>query len=295
MENHNNESGGSRAVQRALDILSCFTVESPRKGVTEISAETGLSKGSVHRLLMALKSRRFVDHDPETGKYQLGTKLLELAGVLYTNRLSYQEKARPHLQRLVDEINETVVVVAQDGDSHICTLAIDAPRPVRFFTRVGVRRRAYFGAGGQVLLAWEPKEVVEAMLPQDKLEAFTLWSITDPADYMRRLRLVRDQGYALDRGEAFPDVTGLGAPIFDHNGKVIAAAAIVAPTHRVPDDRIPDLIEKLLRATTSISAELGMPPTPAGVNGAPSASEGSMNRPRSEAGLELAPTGPRSA
>jgi DNA-binding IclR family transcriptional regulator len=259
MEKHNGESAGVKAVQRAVDIMSCFTFETPQKGVSEIGAETGLSKGSVHRLLMALKSRRCVDHDPVTGKYQLGTKLLELAGVLYANRLSYQEKARPRLQRLVEDINETVVVNALDGDSHICTLVIDASRPVRFFTQVGVRRRPYFGASGQVLLAWESKEVAEHVLPSDKLDAFTLWSITDPGDYLRRLRQVREQGYALDRGETFPDVTGLGAPIFDHNGHVVAAAVIVAPTHRVPDDRLPELIEKLLHATANISLELGAP------------------------------------
>ncbi len=253
------ESAGVRAVQRALDILSCFTVESPQRGVSEISQETGLSKGAVHRLLTALKSRRCVDHEPVTGRYQLGTKLLELAGVLYANRLSYQEKARFHLQHLVDEINETVVVLTFDGDSLICTLVIDAARPVRVFTRVGVRRRAYFGAGGQVLLAWESPEAVDRALPKDKLEPFTLWSITDPADYRRRLQQVREQGYALDRQEAFPDVTALGAPIFDHDGHVVAAAVITAPTHRMPEDRMPKLIGRLLQATSSISAELGAP------------------------------------
>lgn len=257
MQKQNGESPGAKAVQRALDILSSFTLETPQKGVSEISEETGLSKGSVHRLLMALMSKRCVDRDPVTGKYQLGTKVLELAGVLYANRLSYQERARPHLQRLVDEINETVVVNARDGDSHICTLVIDAARPVRFFTRVGLRRRPYFGAAGQVLLAWEAKESVESVLPSDKLEAFTLLSLTDPGDYLRRLRQVREQGYALDRGETFPDVTGLSAPIFNHNGQVVASVSIVAPTHRVPDDRLPELIEKLLLATASISAELG--------------------------------------
>lgn len=210
-----------------------------------------------------------MDHDPVTGKYQLGTKLLELAGVLYANKLSYGEKARPHLQGLVEDINETVVLNSLDGDSHLCTQVIDASRPVRFFTRVGVRRHPYFGASGQVLLAWESKEVLERVLPAGKLEAFTLWSITEPEDYLRRLRQVREQGYALDKGETFPDVTGLGAPIFDHNGKVVAAATIVAPTHRVPDDRIPGLIEKLLQATASISTELGAPPSLVGATYSP--------------------------
>jgi IclR family transcriptional regulator, KDG regulon repressor len=269
MQNQNGESPGAKAVQRALDILSSFTLETPQKGVSEISEETGLSKGSVHRLLMALMSKRCVIHDPVTGKYQLGTKVLELAGVLYANRLSYQERARPHLQRLVEDINETVVVNARDGDSHICTLVIDAARPVRFFTRVGVRRRPHFGAAGQALLAWESKEALELVLPSDKLEAFTLLSITDRGDYLRRLRQVREQGYALDRGETFPDVTGLGAPIFDHTGQVIASVSIVAPTHRVPDDRLPDLIDKLLRATARISAELGAPPSLLGATYSP--------------------------
>jgi DNA-binding IclR family transcriptional regulator len=259
-KNANGESAGVRAVERALDILSCFTVESPQRGVSEIAEATGLSKGAVHRLLMALKSRRCVDSDPASGKYQLGTKLLELAGVLYANRLSYQEKARPHLQRLVEEINESVVVNALDGDSHICTLVIDAARPFRFFSRIGVRRPPHFGAAGQVLLAWQSKEMLEQILPSDKLEAFTLWSITRPDDYLRRLEQVREQGYALDKGETFQDVTGLSAPIYDHNGEVVAAATIVAPTHRVPDDRIPVLIERLLRATARISIELGVSP-----------------------------------
>ncbi len=259
-EKRNGESAGVRAVQRALDILSCFTVDAPHRGVSEIAEETGLSKGAVHRLLAALKSRRCVDSDPVSGKYQLGTKLLEFAGVLYANRLSYQEKARPHLQRLVEEINETVVVNALDGDTHICTLVIDATRPFRFFTRPGVRRPPHFGAAGQVLLAWQSEETVEKILPTDKLEGFTLWSITRPEDYLRRLRQVREQGYALDKGETFQDVTGLSAPIYDHNAEVVAAATIVAPTHRVPDDRIPVLIERLLRATARISIELGMSP-----------------------------------
>ncbi len=258
-----------KAVQRALDILSCFTPETHQKGVSEISEETGLSKGSVHRLLMALKSRRCVDRDPVTGKYQLGTKLLELAGVLYANRLSFQEKARPLLQRLVDDVNETVVVLTLDGDSLICTMVIDAARPVRVFTRVGVRRIAYFGAGGQVLLAWESKEVIESTLPPDRLEAFTLWSIRDPVDYLRRLRQVREQGYALDRQEAFPDVTAVGAPVFDHNGQVVAAVIVTAPTHRMPEDRMPGLIERLLKATASVSTELGAPPSLVGQGRAP--------------------------
>lgn len=254
----NSEPAAVKAVQRAIDILSCFTRETPEKGVSEICAETGLSKGAVHRLLMALQSRACVEQDSATGKYRLGMKLLELGGVV-RGQMRYLEKAVPHLRQFVRETDETVVVVALDGESHICTLVVESPRAVRVATNIGVRRLPYFGAGGQVLLAWQPDDEVDRLLPPDKLEAFTIWSLTDPIDYRRRLATVRSQGYAVDRGESFPDVTGLGAPIFGHDGRVVAAAVMVAPSHRVPDDRIPPLLERLLVATGVISAELGAP------------------------------------
>ena len=253
-----NGSAGMKAVQRAIDILSCFTVETPERGVSEVGEALGLSKGSVHRLLTALKSRQCVDQDPDSGKYRLGTKLLELAAVLQADRLIYLDKARPTLERLAEEVNETVVVNVLDGDSHLCTAVIDAPRPVRFFSRAGLRRRPYFGAAGQVLLAWQSEEMLKRILPVT-LETFTGSSITNRDDYLRRLRQVRQRGHAVDRGETFPDVTGLGAPIFDHKGATLASVTIVAPTHRLADDRLPPLLDRLHKATATISAALGAP------------------------------------
>ena len=117
--------------------------------------------------------------------------------------------------------------------------------------------RATLVPPGLVLLAYQPDSVLDEILPSDKLEAFTVWSVTDAADYRRRLYSIREHGYAIEKGEAFPDVTALAAPIFDHQGKVVAAAAIVAPTHRVPDDRVGVLLNKLIEATCRISRELG--------------------------------------
>jgi DNA-binding IclR family transcriptional regulator len=115
----------------------------------------------------------------------------------------------------------------------------------------------YFGAAGLVLLAYQPESILNKILPSDKLEAFTVWSTIDPTEYKRRLAGVREHGFAIERGEGFPDVTALSAPIFDYQGQVVAAATIVAPTHRVPDDRISVLLKKLLEATNQISRELG--------------------------------------
>lgn len=180
-------------------------------------------------------------------------------GAIARSQMNYLDKAGPILRELVYEIDETVAVAVLDGADHVCTWVVEPARPIRVTTALGVRRHCYFGAAGLVLLAYQPDRVLDEILPSDRLEAFTVWSLTNPAEYRRRLRAVRDQGYAIERGEAFSDVTALAAPIFDHRGRMLAAPGIVAPTHRVPDDRVESLIKKLVEAATRISLDLGAP------------------------------------
>jgi len=245
-----------KGVKRALVVLSCFTLEVPELSLIEICSQTGLPKATVHRLLATLAQTKFVVQDPATSKYRLGYKLMVM-GAIARSQINYLNKAEPIFRELVPDIDETIAVASLDGDQHVCTLVVEPERPVRVTTTVGVRRPCYFGAAGLVLLAYQPNSVLDEILPSDKLEAFTVWSVTDPAEYRRRLCGVREHGYGIEKGEAFPDVTALAAPIFDHQGIVVATATIVAPTHRVPDDRIGELLKKLMEASSQISRELG--------------------------------------
>ena len=64
-----------RAVERALDVLMCFTSQTPELTMTQISEMVGINKSTVHRLLATLEGKRFVERDPATGAYRLGIRL----------------------------------------------------------------------------------------------------------------------------------------------------------------------------------------------------------------------------
>jgi DNA-binding IclR family transcriptional regulator len=249
---------GVKAVERAIDLLSCFTLQVPELSLIEICARTGLPKATAYRILSTLAHASFIVQDPDTSKYRLGYKMMVM-GAIARSQVNYLTRAEPIFKDLVYDIDETLAVASLDGDHHVCTLVVEPERSVRVTTSVGTRRPCYFGSAGLVLLAYQPKVVVDECLPSDKLEAFTVWSVTDPTEYRRRLNGVREHGYAIEKGEAFPDVTGLATPIFDHEGRIVAAASIVAPTHRVPDERIGILLKRLVTATNEISRELGAP------------------------------------
>lgn len=156
---------GVKAVERALDVLSCFTMEVPELSLVEICSRTGLPKATVHRFLATLVQANFVVQDPATGLYRLGYKLMVM-GSIAQSQISYLTKAEPVFRELVHEIEETINMASLDGDHHVCTLVVEPERPVKVTTNVGVRRPCYFGAAGLVLLAYQPEPVLDDPAPR---------------------------------------------------------------------------------------------------------------------------------
>jgi IclR family transcriptional regulator, KDG regulon repressor len=63
-----------RAVERALDILLCFTADEPVRSLTQVAESVRLSKPTVHRLLATLEKKRFIAKDQATNQYSLGIR-----------------------------------------------------------------------------------------------------------------------------------------------------------------------------------------------------------------------------
>jgi IclR family KDG regulon transcriptional repressor len=68
-----------RAVERALDVLLCFTKQTPELTMTQIAEQVGIHKSTAQRLLATLENKRFIQRDPNTGVYRLDIRLLRMA------------------------------------------------------------------------------------------------------------------------------------------------------------------------------------------------------------------------
>jgi IclR family transcriptional regulator, acetate operon repressor len=86
---------------------------------------------------------------------------------------------------------------------------------------------------------------------------------------MQELRLVRRNGYAMDREEYQPGVICMGAPIRDHTGAVVGSISASAPLMRASDPHLEVIKQEIIAATQSLSRELGEDLSPAAArNGA---------------------------
>ena len=70
-----------KSLQKALDILNCFTKKSSW-GVTELSEYLDLNKSNVHSILSTFAAMEYLRQDEETGKYRLGMAIYTLCHAL---------------------------------------------------------------------------------------------------------------------------------------------------------------------------------------------------------------------
>jgi len=245
-----------RAVDRALDILLCFTREEPARSLTQIAESIHMSKTTVHRLLATLENKRFITRDNGTGLYRLGFRFIEMASLVLQDA-DLHRWAKPYLRRLSAEYGETVDLSILDGSHVIYLEVIESPQRVKLAAAVGQRLPAYFTASGKALLAYLPEEQVRKIITDNLAEASK--NATAPvSDMIADLRATADLGYAISEQEYEEEINAVAAPIFDKDKNPIASIAIVGPSFRLNKDRLPALGESLRDLTKVISNEIGL-------------------------------------
>jgi IclR family KDG regulon transcriptional repressor len=242
-----------RAVERALDILLCFSRDDPIRSLTQIAEHVRMSKSTVHRLLATLESKRFIDRDKITGLYRLGFRLVEMASLVDKN---LQQWAQPYLQHLSAETGETVDMSVLDGTSVIYLQVIDSPQRVKIAAAVGQRLPAFCTASGRAIIAYLPDEQAGKIIGEG-LVKYTDSTPVAIADVYEDLRRTREQGFSISEQEYEKDINAVAAPILDTDGHPIAAIAVVGPSYRLPRERMLILGQSVRATTDTISREVG--------------------------------------
>ena len=105
-----------QVLDRACGILDILAESGSGIGLTEIAERLELHKSTAHRLIMVLESSRFVQKNPVSGRYHMGSRLMEL-GLSAVSQLDVYQIAGPHLRTLVSETGETAhLAVLRDGE-----------------------------------------------------------------------------------------------------------------------------------------------------------------------------------
>lgn len=251
-----------QSVSHALDVLEAFRDADGELGVTELSKRLKLHKNNVFRLLATLESRGYVEQNRATENYRLGLGCLQL-GRAYSDSMGLLHQARPIMDGLVHETNETTyVAVLRDGHMVIVEVA-EAAHVVRLASPLGAVLPLHASAAGKCQLAFLPSEEdLRALLPAT-LERFTDRTPADARALREQLKHVASAGYAIDMGEHRDDVRAVAAPVRDYTRAVVGCLAVAGPIHRFQGERLEkELAPVTVRAALELSARLGFEGVP---------------------------------
>jgi DNA-binding IclR family transcriptional regulator len=246
-----------QVLDRAFDVLDVLAGNGGELGATEVALNLGLHKSTVHRLLMMLQTRRFVERNSETGKYRLGWRLFEL-GSLAASRVDLYSIARPHIEHLVKITGETAHLGVLRGGEIISLLNVETHRSVRTPSSVGRRTPIFCTSLGKAIVANLPGAAAAEVIRNVDFRVFTRHTL-NLSSFMAELEKVREQGYALDNEELEEGLRCVGAPVRNHLGEVVAAISIAGPSYRVGGEYLSGLIRSVVTTAGQLSADLGAP------------------------------------
>ena len=225
-----------RAVDRVCDLLDLL--QESREGVTlkDASHTTGLPKSSVFRYLVSLEHRRYIEHDPDTGFYRLGSAFMPVQARQIDLLV---ERAHPQLERIRDEIGETVALAILDSDEIIYLDVVESQSDLRLAPAPGGRAAVHATASGKVIAAQLDDDRVREVLTSAGMQARTPRTLASVESFFEELAEVRDLGYAVDDGES--TVQGRCVAVAVPDTHLPAAVSICAPSSRMPLEAVKDL------------------------------------------------------
>jgi len=243
---------GNRSAGRVLAVLDRFVAVGGDLGVSEIAHDLGLGISTTHRLLRTLVAAEYVVQDPRTERYRLGPAVVALAQAHYAS--SGLALVREVLERLSDEVGESVTLVGRQGNESVQYLqANNSKQSLRFETPDGMRAPMNLSAVGKALLAEQimSERLLDSIEP---LVATTPRSIADRDALRVELRRTRERGWALLDEEREAGVRAVAVAVPGVGGAPPrVGVSIQGPVLRFPDERLPELVEALRGAADELA------------------------------------------
>lgn len=248
----------NRSLARAFSVIDLFDGTLDKLTAKEIADRLRLTVGGLYPTLYNLTSYGYLVRD-KNKRYSLGLKFLECANQLL-RQLDVRAEAQMPLRKLSQVYDSSTHLSILYG-WEVIHLYVESVRPsVIFREAVGTRIPAYCTGVGKALLAHLDDESLHQYLLTIPLKRLTMNTIVEPDVLQEELAQIRSSGVAFDRGEFHEDVRCVAAPVFDYQGKGIAAISLSMLKSSFCEEEVEVIASYVSETALEISRRIGFIP-----------------------------------
>lgn len=244
------------SLAKGLAVIQAFGPQTPRMTLSEVAAQTGMSRATARRLLLTLEKLGFVYSRGRD--FELSPQILDL-GYSFLSSHNFTGVIQTLIEGVTRELQESCSVGMLNGEAVVYVARSAAEhRLLSISLSIGSRLPAVTTSMGRVLLAHMEPAAFDAFLRDVEIAPSTPRTITDKAELRRVLDAVRRDGYCIVDQELEPALRSLAVPVRNVAGEVVAAVNVSTNAGRVPRQRLMDnFLPVLRRCAESIGPYIG--------------------------------------
>jgi DNA-binding IclR family transcriptional regulator len=246
-----------KSADRALAVVE-FVAAKGSASFTEILEGLHLPRSSAHGLLSTLSTAGWLDHSQTSKQYSLGLRAWQV-GQMYTGHQTLANVAKPVMDRLSEQLGETVQLARLDGVENVYIAISQSASGMRLGSSVGMRLLAHATGIGKALLSTLDPGEAERRLNSVALPRLTSKTVTDVDELAKLIAAAKERGYALDDEEYLDGCRCVAVPLMSETGGGMnAALSVTMPTARTDVNWPRSILRPLTAAAQEIRALLGV-------------------------------------
>jgi IclR family transcriptional regulator, acetate operon repressor len=242
-----------KSLDRGLDILEYVAGCPEPPSFSQLLGTLGIPRSSLFHLLTNLLSRNFLERDPKTERYRVGTEVAAIARKV--RRPSLSDRIAPFLHQLSLEVSETCGFYVQVGDSvEVVTSAIST-QALSYTMKAGMTAPLYAVSAGKIVLSELRTEELSRYLARVGFEPVTPHTVRAKSRLKQEIQKVKTTGFAYSREEFTLGITAIAVAVRGE-AKFYGAINLAVPTARFTPDRDGAFRAALQRTARIVAKEI---------------------------------------
>lgn len=245
-----------QSLQRSMELLEVLREENRSFSIAELAESMNLPPSTIHRILQTFCEKKYVMRDDRSHTYRLGPALIPL-GKAAARGIRLQDAAHPILTEMSVKTGEDSYLVLPVGNKGLVIEKVDGPNHLKVVEEFGYEMYLHCGAIRKVLLAYQSPAFIDEYF-KTVIEHDHGFPFVRPLELRAELDRIRQAGFAISHGEYVNDAIGIGAPIFNSEGMMVASIGIIAPQIRVASQELlRSQREQVQYFASELSSDLG--------------------------------------